>query len=103
MAATAARVRSETIIFQGIAFRRYPDLPRSSDRVYFRPDGGLIKQGVESLHPRGHSVLEGATAPTDTQADFADAVNLCAFFLTNSCTLSGPCPVSVSTSSDIRS
>ena len=33
----------------------------------------------------------------------ADAVNVAAFFLTNSCTLSGPCPVSVSTSSDIRS
>ena len=36
-------------------------------------------------------------------ASFADAVNVAAFFLTNSCTLSGPCPVSVSTSSDIRS
>jgi hypothetical protein len=34
----------------------------------------------------------------DTQASFADAVNVAAFFLTNSCTLSGPCPVSVSTS-----
>jgi len=39
----------------------------------------------------------------DTQASFADAVNVAAFLLTNSCTLSGPCPVSVSTSSDIRS
>ena len=36
-------------------------------------------------------------------ASFADAVNVAAFFLTNSCTLSGPCPVSVSTSFDIRS
>ena len=42
-------------------------------------------------------------ASADTQASFADAVNVAAFFLTNSCTLSGPCPVSVSTSSDIRS
>jgi hypothetical protein len=32
-----------------------------------------------------------------------DAVNAAAFFLMNSCTLSGPCPVSVRTSSDIRS
>jgi hypothetical protein len=37
------------------------------------------------------------------QASFADAVNVAAFFLTNSCTLSGPYPVSVRTSSDIRS
>ena len=29
--------------------------------------------------------------------------NLAAFFLTNSCTLRGSCPVSVNTSSDIRS
>ena len=37
------------------------------------------------------------------QADFADVLNVVAFFLTNSCKLIGPCPVSVSTSSDIRS
>jgi len=37
------------------------------------------------------------------QAAFADAVNAAAFFLTNSCTLSGSRPVSVSTSLDIRS
>ncbi len=44
----------------------------------------------------------GATASADNQASFADAVNVAAFFLTNSCTLIGPCPVSVCTSSDIR-
>jgi hypothetical protein len=42
-------------------------------------------------------------ASADTQAFFSDAVNVAAFFLTNSCKLSGPCPVSVRTSSDIRS
>ena len=36
-------------------------------------------------------------------ASLADAVNVAAFFLTNSCTLIGPCPVSVSTLSDSRS
>lgn len=45
----------------------------------------------------------GATAPANTQASFASAVNFAAFSLTNSCMLSGPCPVSVSASSDIRS
>jgi hypothetical protein len=39
----------------------------------------------------------------DSQAALAEAVNVAAFFLTNSCILSGPWPVSVSTSSDIRS
>jgi len=42
-------------------------------------------------------------ASSDNQATFALAANVAAFFLTNSCTLSGPCPVSVSTSSDMRS
>ena len=44
-------------------------------------------------------------ASANTQASFAFAavVNAAAFFRTNSCTLSGRCPVSVSTSSDIRS
>ena len=36
-------------------------------------------------------------------ACFADAVKVAAFFPTNSCTLSGACPVSMRTSSDIRS
>jgi hypothetical protein len=31
----------------------------------------------------------------DTQAAFADAVNVATFFLTNSCMLSGLCPVSM--------
>ena len=39
----------------------------------------------------------------DAQAAFADALNMEAFFLTNSCTLRGACPVNVSTSSVIRS
>ena len=39
----------------------------------------------------------------ETQTSFAGAVNAEAFFLTNSWTLIGACPVNVSTSSDIRS
>ena len=54
-------------------------------------------------HGLGDSFYEFGGHRADTQAAFADAVNVAAFFLTNSCTLSGPCPVSVSTSSDIRS
>ena len=48
---------------------------------------------VRSIHSNAQSF----------QAAFADAVNAAEFFRTNSCTLSGPCPVSVRTSSDIRS
>jgi len=43
------------------------------------------------------------TGKTLDTRPLADAVNVAAFFLTNSCTLSGRCPVNVSTSSDIRS
>src|SRR5262249_44040653 len=42
-------------------------------------------------------------ASVDTQADCADAVKVAACCLTNSCTLRGLWPVSVRTSSDIRS
>ena len=42
-------------------------------------------------------------ASANTQSSFADAVNVAAFLRTNSRTLSGACPVSVSTSSDILS
>ena len=74
----------------------------------------LIGLSVEKK-PHGRNFIVGFVRATpilfqteispepDTQASFADAVNVAAFFLTNSCTLSGPCPVSVSTSSDIRS
>ena len=63
----------------------------------------------------GHSDLlariGSSSAPADgctecelnTQATLALAVNAVAFLLTNSCTLSGRGPVSVSTSSDVRS
>ena len=44
-----------------------------------------------------------ASANTQASFAFAAAVNAAAFFRTNSCTLSGRCPVSVSTSSDSRS
>jgi hypothetical protein len=36
--------------------------------------------------------------PADTQASFADAMNAAAFFLTNSCTLNGTCPLSACSS-----
>src|SRR6266478_1249924 len=48
-----------------------------------------------------HVVRHHLSADTQASFAFADAVNVAAFFRTNSCTLSRPCPVSVRTSSDI--
>ena len=47
--------------------------------------------------------LGTAAQPHPLQAAFADAANAAAFFLTNSRTLTGDCPVNVSTSCDVRS
>ena len=43
-------VRVETVTFRGIEFRRYPDSDNPSHREYFKPGGGHIARGVESLH-----------------------------------------------------
>ena len=79
---------------------------RSRSSVYrlSRWSGGrwTFAHGV-GYHGLGDLFYEFGRASADTQAAFVDAVNATAFFLTNSCTLSGACPVSVCTSSDIRS
>src|SRR6516162_950711 len=62
--------------------------------------GSLCPPKMPSPKSKSDFLMRGSA---DTQASFADAVNVAAFFLTNSCRLSGLCPVSVSTSSDIRS
>ena len=40
----------ETIEYNGIIFRRYPQSKNWADRNYFRPNGMHIKRGVEALH-----------------------------------------------------
>src|SRR3990167_2946854 len=42
--------KSETIIFNGVKFRRYPDAERRTERVYYVPSGNLRKQGTGRLH-----------------------------------------------------
>lgn len=44
------RPRSETIVFNGIKFRRYPDSKNLNDRNYYRPSSNYIKRGVGHLH-----------------------------------------------------
>jgi hypothetical protein len=50
---------SETIVYRGIRFRRYPDSPNRSDRVYFTPGGGHRKAGVGRLHQEIWKDLHG--------------------------------------------
>ena len=58
---------SETITYNGIRFRRYPESPNWADRVYYTPGIGHKKRGIGRLHqeiwkahhgeiPAGHHV-----------------------------------------------
>jgi hypothetical protein len=41
---------SESIVFNGVTFRRYPESERRSDAVYFTPGSGDKKKGFQRLH-----------------------------------------------------
>ena len=41
---------TDSIVFNGITFRRYPNSKRMSDQRYYRADGRLRKQGINYLH-----------------------------------------------------
>ena len=47
---TAKQSKAETIIFQGIPFRRYPQSPHAGHRKYYSPSGRYIKRGIGNLH-----------------------------------------------------
>ena len=40
----------ETIIFNGIKFRRYPESESRTDRLYYKPAGNHIRRGINNLH-----------------------------------------------------
>lgn len=42
--------RCESVIFNGITFRCYPDSPHVIHRNYYSPSGNYRKKGVEQLH-----------------------------------------------------
>lgn len=42
--------KSETIIYKGIKFRRYPNSKQGAHRNYYRPHCGHVKNGVQHLH-----------------------------------------------------
>ena len=68
----------------------------------------LLRQQAGEVHDRGarpiasHDVM-GLVGVVALDQDHTTELNAAAFFRTKCCTLSGPCPVSVSTSSDVRS
>ena len=60
-------VRVESVVFNGITFRRYPDSASPAHRRYYKPGGQWVKQGVQALHqevwkqyngpiPEGHHI-----------------------------------------------
>ena len=71
---------TESIIFNGITFRRYPSSSRLSERRYYRADGRLRKQGISYLHryiwelhngpiPEGYHVHHKNEDPLDNSID----------------------------------
>ncbi len=53
----------ESTTFQGITFRRYPDSPHRSERVYFVPSGSHRAQGVGRLHEEVWKAEHGPIPP----------------------------------------
>jgi hypothetical protein len=56
-------MRVESVIFNGIEFRRYPDSKRTSDRNYFRPHAGHIRAGTKALHVEIWKSIHGPVPP----------------------------------------
>lgn len=46
----ARMVNKEEITYKGIVFRRYPDSPRRTERVYFTCNSRYFKMGIRRLH-----------------------------------------------------
>jgi HNH endonuclease len=63
MAKGRTSVTVDTIMFHGIAFHRYPDSPRASDRMYYRPNARHITRGVKSLHCEIWEAAHGPIPP----------------------------------------
>lgn len=77
--------RTDEVEFDGITFRRYPDSERRSDRVYYRPGGEHIEDGVEALHreiwkehhgpiPDGHLIHHTDGDPTNNDIDNLECI-----------------------------
>lgn len=64
--------RSETIVYKGIRFRRYPDSERRTDRVYFTPGTRHRQSGVKRLHEEIWQDTHGQPIPDGHHVHHAD-------------------------------
>lgn len=55
--------KSESVIFNGIKFRRYPESESRSSRLYYVPDGRHRKNGVGRLHQEVYKAHNGPIPP----------------------------------------
>lgn len=76
----------DTVMFNGIEFRRYPDSDNPADRKYYRPHSGHIEEGVEALHrevwkehngeiPEGHHIHHKDGDPTNNDIENLECVS----------------------------
>ncbi len=56
-------MKSETIVFNGIKFRRYPEARQLAHRRYYRPGMAVALTGVQALHQEIWKNLHGAIPP----------------------------------------
>lgn len=79
-------VESESVFFNGIEFRRYPNAKNWSDRMYFRPGGSDAKRGVRAYHhelyesvygkiPSGYHVHHKDNNPLNNSIDNLEAID----------------------------
>src|SRR5689334_10074016 len=55
--------RVETVEFNGIKFRRYPEATRYSDRMYFKPGPADAGRGIQNLHIEIWKSVHGRRVP----------------------------------------
>lgn len=71
---------SESVFFNGVEFRRYPNAKNWSEQVYFRPGSSDARRGVENLHreiwksihgpiPQGYHVHHKDTNPLNNDPE----------------------------------
>jgi len=76
----------ESVEFNGIVFRRYPESDNPADRKYYRPSGDHIKDGIEALHrevwkehngdiPDGHHIHHVDGDPTNNDIGNLECVS----------------------------
>jgi len=75
----------DTVEYNGIEFRRYPDSDNPADRRYYRPHADHIRDGVEALHrevwkdhhgeiPDGHHIHHKDGDPTNNDIENLECV-----------------------------